>query len=225
MLYPGCLPLIFIFGSLILLPFFVAQLMVTTLTKLGLSPEFAILALLGIILGGALNIPIKRIPRESQFVVNYFNLFGIGQFFPRLQVVRNYTTLAVNVGGCLVPCAIAIYEFFRVVALGATATVIMGVITIFNVGLSYRLARPIPGVGIGLPALIPSLSAALPSIILIPNFAPPVAFVAGVLGPLIGADLLHLRDVRYLSTGMASIGGAGTFDGIVLSGLMAAFLA
>jgi uncharacterized membrane protein len=46
-----------------------------------------------------------------------------------------------------------------------------------------------------------------------------------VLGPLIGADLLHLRDIEELETGIASIGGAGTFDGIVLSGIVAAYLA
>ena len=55
--------------------------------------------------------------------------------------------------------------------------------------------------------------------------APPVVFVAGVLGPLIGADLLHLRDIEKITTGIASIGGAGTFDGIVLSGIVAAYLA
>jgi uncharacterized membrane protein len=52
-----------------------------------------------------------------------------------------------------------------------------------------------------------------------------LAFAAGVLGPLIGADLLHLREVNKISTGVASIGGAGTFDGIVISGLIATLLA
>ncbi len=53
----------------------------------------------------------------------------------------------------------------------------------------------------------------------------PVAFVAGVFGPLVGADLLHFREVMKMAAPMTSIGGAGTFDGIVLSGLVAAFLA
>ncbi len=59
---------------------------------------------------------------------------------------------------------------------------------------------------------------------LAPEWAPPIAFAAGVLGPLIGADLLHLDDIAQLGTGMASIGGAGTFDGVVLSGLVATLL-
>jgi uncharacterized membrane protein len=57
------------------------------------------------------------------------------------------------------------------------------------------------------------------------DIGPAVAFVAGVLGPLIGADLLHLRDIETLETGIASIGGAGTFDGIILSGIVVAYLA
>jgi uncharacterized membrane protein len=56
-------------------------------------------------------------------------------------------------------------------------------------------------------------------------YRPPVAFVAGVLGPLVGADLLHLRDITRVPVGILSIGGAGTFDGIVLSGFLATLLA
>ncbi|MGQ4810481.1 hypothetical protein NKDENANG_03951 [Candidatus Entotheonellaceae bacterium PAL068K] len=98
-------------------------------------------------------------------------------------------------------------------------------ITTLNVGVCYWLAHPIPHVGIAMPTLLPPLAAAIPSFLLLPQFAPPVAFVAGVLGPLIGADLLHLDEVEGLQTGVASIGGAGTFDGIVLSGMFAALLA
>ena len=55
----------------------------------------------------------------------------------------------------------------------------------------------------------------------------PVGYAVGVfvLGPLFGADLLHLRDFTRVSVGVLSIGGAGTFDGIVLSGMVAALLA
>jgi hypothetical protein len=46
------------------------------------------------------------------------------------------------------------------------------------------------------------------------------------VGPRVGADLLHLKDVdRIAATGVASIGGAGTFEGIVLSGILSAYLA
>ena len=52
-----------------------------------------------------------------------------------------------------------------------------------------------------------------------------VVLVPFAFGQLIGADLLHLRDIEKIATGIASIGGAGTFDGIVLSGIVAAYLA
>lgn len=81
------------------------------------------------------------------------------------------------------------------------------------------------GIGIAMPGLFPPLLAAMSALLFVPDQAPPVAFVAGVLGPLIGADLLHLRDIEKIATGIASIGGAGTFDGIVLSGIVAAYLA
>jgi len=62
------------------------------------------------------------------------------------------------------------------------------------------------------------------ALLLAPTFATPVAFVAGVTGPLVGADLLHLRDIERMATGMVSIGGAGTFDGILLTGILALYL-
>ena len=94
-----------------------------------------------------------------------------------------------------------------------------------NVFLCQVLARPVQGIGSALPALVPALAAAALAMLLAPGDAPPVAFVAGVAGPLIGADLLHLRDVGKIASGVVSIGGAGTFDGIVLSGIVAAYLA
>lgn len=66
-----------------------------------------------------------------------------------------------------------------------------------------------------MPGLFPPLLAALSALVLVPDQAPPVAFVAGMLGPLIGTDLLHLRDIEKIA-----ISGAGTFDGIVLSGIL-----
>jgi uncharacterized membrane protein len=52
-----------------------------------------------------------------------------------------------------------------------------------------------------------------------------LAYVSGSLGTLIGADLLNLDAVPGLGAPVASIGGAGTFDGIFLTGIMAVLLA
>ena len=52
-----------------------------------------------------------------------------------------------------------------------------------------------------------------------------IAYIAGSLGTLIGADLLNLGKISGLGTPVASIGGAGTFDGIFLTGILAVLLA
>ncbi|WP_198171299.1 DUF1614 domain-containing protein [Actinoplanes awajinensis] len=44
-------------------------------------------------------------------------------------------------------------------------------------------------------------------------------------GTLIGADLTHLSAIRRMGAPLASIGGAGTFDGVFLSGVIAVLLA
>jgi uncharacterized membrane protein len=44
------------------------------------------------------------------------------------------------------------------------------------------------------------------------------------MGTLIGADLLHLREITKLGAPLASIGGAGIFDAILLSGIIAVLL-
>jgi len=221
---PGCLAFLILFGLAFLVPLFLAQVMLSAVARLGLPTHLALLALIGIFLGGAVNIPVKRLVREEQVVLDPFLLYGLGPvlsrlgfgpMFPALFRQRAYTIIAVNLGGCLIPCAIAGYEIVRLVGYGVYETLV----------ICYRFARPVPGVGIAMPALIPPLVAATGSVLLVPGFAPPVAFVAGVLGPLVGADLFHLKEIKQLASGVASIGGAGTFDGIVLSGMLAAFLA
>jgi uncharacterized membrane protein len=55
--------------------------------------------------------------------------------------------------------------------------------------------------------------------------AAPLAYIAGSLGTLIGADLTNLDKVPGLGAPVASIGGAGTFDGIFLTSILAVLIA
>ncbi len=212
-------------GLALLFPFILANIVLAALAKLGLSPAVSFLAAMAIFIGGIVNIPIKRIPRDELIEFAPFPLFGFERMAPRLVRRRTYTLIAVNVGGCLVPCVIAAYELTRIAAEGGVALLAVLGATGINTAVCYWLARPLPGVGIAMPALVPAVVAAACALVFLRELAPLVAFVAGVLGPLLGADLLHLRDVQRINTGVASIGGAGTFDGIVLSGLVATLLA
>lgn len=221
---PGCLALAF-FALVLLLPFFLANAMLTALARLGLSPEVSIAAAVGIFLGGMVNLPVKKIAREEVVEIPPTYLFGIGRLLPRRVRREAHTVIAVNVGGCLVPLGLAGYELWRLAGMGWDVLGLALVAAAVNTAVCWKVARPIPRVGIAMPALVPAVVAALTALLLLPEMAPPVAFVAGVLGPLLGADLLHWGDMKEIATGVASIGGAGTFDGIVLSGLVATLLA
>jgi uncharacterized membrane protein len=219
------LPLLFFLILLVLLPFVFGQLFTAALIKLKLDPSTALLVVIGIFLGSPINIPVKRISREESVLSDPLAVFGLSGWWPSLQRIRRETIIAVNVGGCLIPVALAIYETAHLAMTGRQALFGLAVAVLINTGVCFWMAQPVEGVGIAMPGLFPAIVASLSALFLVPDQAPPVAFVAGVLGPLIGADLLHLRDIEKIATGIASIGGAGTFDGIVLSGIVAAYLA
>ena len=201
------------------------ELFSTALMKLRLSPQAALVVILGILIGSGINIPVRRLARTKEVVDDPLALFGFAGWWPHLRRVRRETIIAVNVGGCLIPLGVACYEGLFLLMESPQALWGLGLAIVLNTLVCYLMARPIEGIGIAMPGMMPALVAALGAIALVPDHAPPVAFIAGVLGPLIGADLLHLRDMEKIATGVASIGGAGTFDGIVLSGIIAAYLA
>ena len=221
----GCLPIVLFLLLLFLLPFWFAQVMGLALAKLRLDPQTALLVIVGIFLGSVVNIPVKRMVRHEDVTLHPFPLFGFFDRWPQYQQVRRETIVAVNLGGCVIPTLVAIYEIWQLVMESWTSLLAVGLAVAINVAVCYRLAKPMKGIGIAMPAIVPPLVAVISALVLAPDQAPPVAFIAGVLGPLLGADILHLREIPRISTGMASIGGAGTFDGIVLSGILAAYLA
>lgn len=221
----GCLPIGLFLLLLLLLPVLFGQVMVTALLKLHLGPDAALLIVFGIIFGGLINIPVRRIVRQEDVTVHPHPLFGLIGIPPRIQRLQRETVIAVNIGGCVIPAGLALYEIGHLAANGPDSLSAAAVAVGINSAVCYAMARPVPGVGIALPALIPPVVAALCALMLAPGQATPVAFTAGVMGPLIGADLLHLRDIPRIATGIGAIGGAGTFDGIVLSGILAVYLA
>jgi len=141
-------------------------------------------------------------------------------FFGQIPIPARKKVLAINLGGAIIPALLAVYLLFCKAPLLPTviATIIMIVITKF-------LARPVPNVGVAIPAFIPPICAVLLAWLLSHQNPAPTAFVSGVLGTLIGADLLNLGKLRKMSCGVMSIGGAGVFDGIYLVGIISVLLA
>jgi uncharacterized membrane protein len=173
----------------------------------------------GGMLGSMINIPVARLPAEVRQQDTTVTVFGVTYRIPA-AVRTGSTTIAVNVGGAIVPTAVAIYlichDRLPLDALFATLVV---------TALVFAVARPVAGVGIVTPSLVPPLAAALAAIWLGGHFVAAVAYVAGTFGTLVGADVLNLPRVRSLRAPMVSIGGAGTFDGVFLTGLVAVLLA
>ena len=127
--------------------------------------------------------------------------------------------VAINVGGALVPLLLSLYLF---VHLPLRGRMLIG--TAIVAAIVHSLAQIVPGAGIAVPWLVPPLAAAGVSLVLSFRQAPPVAYVAGSMGTLIGADLLNLHRIAEIGAPVVSIGGAGTFDGVFLTGIIAGLL-
>jgi len=187
--------------------------------RLGLSRGAAVGVLLAALVGSGINIPIARLPAErivQDAVVSYF---GFVYVIPRV-VETGHTILAINVGGALIPLLLVGHLLLRY---GASLRTLAAFVLVTAV--VYALARPVPGVGVVLPALVPGCVAAAAAVLLDPWTAPRTAFIAGTMGTLVGADVLNLGRSNQLGAPVASVGGAGTFDGIFVAGVVAVLLA
>lgn len=207
---------------LLLLPFIWFALAVDVVeiavAKLGFSPNIAFLLLMLIIITSTINIPLYRLQTPIQLADDFTTLWVREFWGIPLRKVASSTVIAVNVGGGLIPVVLALYQFTQ-----GNALAILLVTAIVAV-VSYFAARVVPGIGIQMNPLLAPLTAAVSAMLIASPHAAPVAFAGGVLGTLIGADLLHLKDIQAMSAGVLSIGGAGVFDGIALCGLFALLL-
>jgi len=187
--------------------------------RIGLSPAAAITLLLGSLAGSYFNFPIFELPAKQVVSGQEVVFFGMEYAIP---VVTQWpgTVIAVNVGGAVIPTAMSLYLLFkyRLWGVGLIATAIVTAVT-------HAFANPIPGLGIAEPVFVPALTTAIAALLLSRRQAPPLAYIAGSLGTLLGADLLNLGKIQGLGAPVASIGGAGTFDGIFLVGILAVLIA
>jgi len=221
--------LIFVFFGimLILIPLLFFGFIGGAFTRLGFTWHQAFLILLFTLIGSMINIPLKKVENPPIAVKMEKGFFG-GIY--RIPEISPTTIIAVNVGGALIPVVISVYLILRVLTFpeGMTIAISALIAVLVVTFVTYRVARPIPGLGIATPMFVPPLCALICGIVLswgLPVAAPVIAYIGGTLGTLIGADLLNLRRISELGAPVASIGGAGTFDGVFLTGVIAAFLA
>ena len=189
--------------------------------KLGLSPQTGMLVLFGSLLGSGINIPLFSLPAEGGSAAPPPLPGRFGHLQPGLADFNGRTIVAVNLGGWVIPVGVSLYllQLHDLPLL----PVLLGVALISTI--SYSVSRPVQGLGIAMPVLVAPIAAVLVALFLDSAHAAPLAYVSGTLGVLVGADLLHLRVIPRLGAPVASIGGAGTFDGIFFTGVLAALLA
>jgi uncharacterized membrane protein len=222
-------PHFFPLAAPILLAFFLALLLLIAFVeigvigyayeRIGIDRRYVFTLLMLSLVGSYLNIPVAELPAEQTMSGRVIEFFGMHYVVP---MVENWprTIVAVNVGGAVIPTLVSLYLVLRtsMVLRAAVAVVIVAAVV-------HSLARPLPGVGIGVPIFVSPLVAATTALLLSPRSAPVLAYVGGSLGTLIGADLLNVGAIRGLGAPIVSVGGAGTFDGIFLTRMLAVLLA
>jgi uncharacterized membrane protein len=187
--------------------------------RLGVSSGTAFFLLFASLLGSYVNIPVASLGEEPFVRERIVTYYGVEYAIPEI-VGRPEVILAVNLGGAVIPTLLSIYLLSKngLWGRGLVAVACVAVIC-------HALAQPVRGVGIALPIFVAPVAAAVIAALVSWRNAAPLAYAGGSLGVLIGADLTNLEKLQGLGAPVLSIGGAGTFDGIFVTGVMAVLLA
>lgn len=215
--FPVSLPFLLIFWGLIIVLVGLATLRLLRFASdsMGITESALITVLALSLLGSYINIPVAYLPGHRTVTAGEISFFGMTYIVPMVRQTQA-TVLAINVGGAIIPVCLSVYLLLkhRLFLLGAIGTLLVAAVC-------HTLARPVAGFGIALPIFVPIIATAIIAIALSRRRAAPLAYISGSLGTLIGADLLNLGAVQSLGAPVASIGGAGTFDGVFVTGLLA----
>jgi uncharacterized membrane protein len=218
---PFALPLLL--GLLLLLGVLIVLVELRVLAyayrKVGVQPRYVFAVMVLSLAGSHVNLPLYAVPTERIVPPREVEAFGRIYVVPE-TVAPGSTVVALNVGGGLIPILVSLYLAARTRLYGRMA---IGIAVV--AGVVHALARVVPGIGIAVPMVVPPLVAAGIALVLAFRRAPPVAYVAGSMGALIGADVLNLGRIAELGAPVVAIGGAGTFDGVFLTGIIAGLLA
>jgi uncharacterized membrane protein len=214
---PFLLILLFLFAFLIILV--EIGILEYAYERIGVNKRYVFLLLFLSLLGSYVNIPVAELPAQQVHSGKLVTFYGMRYVIP-MVLDWPKTVIAVNLGGAVIPVFLSLYLMVKKRLFGKG---LLGVAIV--TAISHFMAHPVPGVGIAEPTFIPPMVTAAVALLISSEYAPPLAYISGSLGTLIGADLLNLGKIRGLGAPVASIGGAGTFDGIFLTGIVAVLLA
>jgi uncharacterized membrane protein len=172
------------------------------------------------LLGSMVSLPLLTIKADSIAEANISQRTP-ERWLQRLSAPPGKTVVAVNVGGCIIPVAFSLYLFLRTQIHFEDVVSAVALVTL----VAYYSSALVPGIGVVMPMLAAPLAAAFVGINLDAAHAAPLAYIGGTLGVLLGADILRLKEIGKFGEAVMSIGGAGSFDGIFLAGLLAVLIA
>jgi uncharacterized membrane protein len=223
--------LLLILAAPIIFIYLFLRLSETAFEMVGFSHWNASLAVFGSILGSLVDLPLMSVPITA-YPAWYLTVMSLyPQSFP---TTFHSLYLAVNLGGCIIPLVISAHLLLiRQASLGRS---FLGVVVV--AAITYFVAEAVPGEGIVLPFWLSPLLAAVMGLALAGGYrgSPPLAYISGTIGTLIGADILSVftpgvlpslspSELQRATPLVLSIGGAGVFDGIFLTGIIAVLLA
>jgi uncharacterized membrane protein len=222
--------LLVIIGLLVIIvPLLFLGLAGKALTNLvGLSWLTATALVILILLCSLVNLPVWKVRRET---IRMPHNETPDAFTPNENGGLWETTIAVNLGGAIIPLVMAGYLLYRASLVMSGNTLYLQVLaaTLIVAAMAYVTTRPMVGIGLRVPLFIPGLTALLCGILLAGGFgllsAGVIAFVSATVGILLGANIAHLPHVGDLEVPQVSIGGAGTFGAIFIGCILSALIA
>ncbi|MBN1682234.1 DUF1614 domain-containing protein [Candidatus Bathyarchaeota archaeon] len=226
--------LLLLFGTVLLIISIILSTIRDVLIEgLGLPPEYVSFFLLLSLIGSYINIPFttveSRVPIQ---IIREVRAFGVTWKIPIKSYNISKTYVMINLGGAIMPIITSIYLLINTIPYCSSdplnsyySTLLVLIIVSFFVNRSARIVK---GLGIATPALGPPLITVF-TVIFLDAFLSihcpiPVTYIGGTLGTLIGADLLNLKKIPELGSPLISIGGAGTFDGVFLTGIISVMI-
>ncbi|CCH47336.1 DUF1614 domain-containing protein [Pseudodesulfovibrio piezophilus] len=229
LLFMVCLFFVFVF-----LPI---SIVAEAFSKLGLTPAQGVLMFIAILVGRVVNLPVytsERLvvvprPRSMGFSVDEFGRPVHLEEEPANELKKQ--VFAMNVGGCILPVLLSITFLLgmRTEGHALESFAWIGFALLMVTGGCFALSKADPFTGLRVPLFMPALMTFISVFFFVPEpFRPVAAYVAGTLGTLLGGNLLPLllpRIRNSVGAPLVSIGGAGTFGGVFIAGILAVLLA
>lgn len=233
-IFAALLILVALFFLFVFLP---VSMVAEAFSKLGLTPAQGVLMLIAIVVGRAADIPVftsERLivvprPRSMHFSMDQQGRPIHIEEEPANELVKQ--VFAVNVGGCVLPVLLSATFLASLHFSGEAAGAYKWIafVMIMVAGGCYAITRAHPLTGLRVPLIMPALMTFVSVYFFVPEpYRPVAAYIAGTIGTLIGgniAPLLTPRIRNQVGTPKVSIGGAGTFGGVFVAGILAVLLA